>query len=53
MSKRRDRILDGMRAGVPGGGPETVHVDLTNACNAACVTCWDHSPMLDAPRRGC
>ncbi len=50
MSDRIDRILDGMRAGVPGGGPATVHVDITNACNAACVTCWDHSPLLDSAR---
>ncbi len=27
-------------------GPETVHLDVTNACNTDCVTCWDHSPHL-------
>lgn len=31
-------------------GPETVHVDLTNACNTDCVTCWDHSPHLQVAR---
>ena len=44
MSKRE--ILDGIRDGVPRTGPRTVHVDVTNACNAACITCWDHSPLL-------
>lgn len=39
-----------MLAGRPTSGPETVHIDLTNACNAACVTCWDHSPLLTTPR---
>jgi MoaA/NifB/PqqE/SkfB family radical SAM enzyme len=33
-------------AGTPPAGPRTVHVDVTNACNAACITCWDHSPLL-------
>jgi MoaA/NifB/PqqE/SkfB family radical SAM enzyme len=42
--------LQGVRAGVPQAGPETVHIDITNACNTDCVTCWDHSPWLDQPR---
>ena len=46
----RAAALRGMRAGRPEVGPETVHIDLTNACNAACVTCWDHSPLLTVPR---
>jgi pyruvate-formate lyase-activating enzyme len=50
MSARTDRILDGIARGVPTGGPTTVHVDVTNACNAACVTCWDHSPLLTTAR---
>jgi MoaA/NifB/PqqE/SkfB family radical SAM enzyme len=45
-----DRVVEGLRAGVPSTGPLTVHVDITNACNAACITCWDHSPLLEAPR---
>lgn len=44
MSKRE--ILAGIAAGAPVTGPRTVHVDVTNACNAACITCWDHSPLL-------
>lgn len=28
-------------------GPQTVHLDITNACNTNCVTCWDHSPHLE------
>lgn len=43
-------ILAGMRAGRPGAGPLHVHIDVTNTCNAACVTCWDHSPLLNEPR---
>jgi MoaA/NifB/PqqE/SkfB family radical SAM enzyme len=31
-------------------GPQTVHLDITNGCNTNCVTCWDHSPHLHAPR---
>jgi len=31
-------------------GPVTLHLDITNACNTDCVTCWDHSPLLTAPR---
>ncbi|HEY0253709.1 MAG TPA: radical SAM protein, partial [Kofleriaceae bacterium] len=40
------KTLDAIRDGVAGSGPRTVHVDVTNACNAACITCWDHSPLL-------
>jgi MoaA/NifB/PqqE/SkfB family radical SAM enzyme len=43
-------VLAGMRTGVPATGPLHVHIDVTNACNAACVTCWDHSPLLTQPR---
>jgi MoaA/NifB/PqqE/SkfB family radical SAM enzyme len=31
-------------------GPQTLHIDVTNACNTNCVTCWDHSPHLAAAR---
>lgn len=43
-------VLAGMREGAPRTGPLHVHVDITNGCNAACVTCWDHSPLLTTPR---
>lgn len=46
----KDQVLAGIVVGRPLLGPQTVHVDLTNACNAACITCWDHSPALDTPR---
>lgn len=49
-SERKRQVLAGMAAGRPATGPLTVHVDVTNACNAACVTCWDHSPHLGTPR---
>lgn len=45
-----DAVLAGMRAGRPATGPLHVHVDVTNTCNAACVTCWDHSPLLSKGR---
>ena len=48
MSKRE--ILEGIARGAPLVGPATVHIDVTNACNAACITCWDHSPLLREPR---
>ncbi|KAA0254164.1 MAG: radical SAM protein [Acidobacteria bacterium] len=48
--KRRELTLAGVHLGEPLAGPGTVHVDLVNACNAACVTCWDHSPLLSSPR---
>lgn len=46
----RNHILAGMRATRPVSGPIQVHIDITNGCNAACVTCWDHSPLLTTPR---
>lgn len=36
--------------GQPMLGPETIHVDVTNGCNTNCVTCWDHSPLLQVGR---
>jgi len=46
----RQAVLDGIAEGRPRQGPLKVHIDLTNGCNAACITCWDHSPLLDKPR---
>ena len=43
-------VLAAIASGQPTSGPRTVHVDVTNACNAACITCWDHSPLLHEPR---
>ncbi len=42
--------LQSLEDGVVRLGPQTVHVDLTNACNTDCVTCWDHSPHLTQAR---
>ena len=39
-------VIDAIATGTIPAGPRTVHVDVTNACNAACITCWDHSPLL-------
>lgn len=44
------KALASIDAGTPLSGPETVHVDVTNACNTDCITCWDHSPLLTVPR---
>ena len=46
----KQEILDGIVQGRPQHGPTNVHIDVTNACNAACITCWDHSPLLSEPR---
>ena len=46
----RDLRLQSLADGVVRLGPRTIHLDLTNACNARCVTCWDHSPLLRDPR---
>lgn len=43
-------LLAGIDAGHPLCGPETIHIDVTNACNADCLPCWDHSPLLHKPR---
>lgn len=36
--------------GRPRRGPESVHVDLANACNLACLTCWNHAQGLTVPK---
>ena len=41
--------LDSLADGVVRTGPRTVHIDVSNGCNTDCVTCWDHSPLLDVP----
>lgn len=46
----KEAVLRGIAAGRPEIGPRTVHIDVTNTCNAKCVTCWDHSPLLKIPR---
>lgn len=45
-----DPLLQGIADGRPRTGPRDVHVDVTNSCNLACVSCWDHSPLLREPR---
>lgn len=42
--------LRGIAEGRVLAGPQTVHVDLANGCNTNCVTCWDHSPLLNEGR---
>jgi MoaA/NifB/PqqE/SkfB family radical SAM enzyme len=49
MSFARLRLA-GMAEGKPRCGPGTVHIDLVNGCNTNCITCWDHSLLLDRPR---
>jgi len=53
MSAQPPAIDDRLRSladGVVRLGPRTVHIDITNGCNTDCITCWDHSPLLDAAR---
>lgn len=47
---RVDPRLLGMQRGQPVSGPQTLHIDVTNGCNTNCVTCWDHSPLLQLGR---
>lgn len=49
MSPASPRLED-YRAGEVRRGPETVHIDLSNACNLNCIGCWNHSPYLTRPR---
>jgi MoaA/NifB/PqqE/SkfB family radical SAM enzyme len=42
--------LRGMREGRPRLGPETLHLDVTNACNLDCITCWNYAPDLATPK---
>ncbi|MBI5495740.1 MAG: radical SAM protein [Deltaproteobacteria bacterium] len=44
------RRLRAVTDGVLTLGPQTVHLDITNACNTDCITCWDHSPLLRKAR---
>ncbi|MCO4771899.1 MAG: radical SAM protein [Deltaproteobacteria bacterium] len=46
----RADVLRGLAEGAPQVGPIQVHIDVTNRCNAACITCWDHSPLLKIAR---
>ena len=42
--------LRGIASGRVLTGPQTVHIDLANGCNTNCITCWDHSPLLNTAR---
>ena len=46
---QRERLL-GFVDQKPRLGPETVHIDLVNACNLDCVTCWNYAPGLASPK---
>lgn len=46
---QRER-LQGYLEGHPRRGPETVHIDVTNACNLDCITCWNYAPELRTPK---
>ena len=49
-SARIDPRLLGMERGQPVLGPQSLHIDVTNGCNTNCITCWDHSPLLQLGR---
>lgn len=44
----REALLDYLQNGTLPKGPITVHIDITNACNLKCITCWNHSPYITA-----
>lgn len=50
MKRNKQAILEGIAKGRPLQGPSSIHIDVTNACNANCITCWDHSPLLSTPQ---
>ena len=50
MSELHALRFKGWLEGVPLTGPETVHIDVTNACNLDCVTCWNYGPALSTPK---
>jgi len=50
FSEARSLRLRGIAEGRVLTGPQTVHIDLANGCNTNCVTCWDHSPLLNEAR---
>jgi len=50
LKEAQKAVLQGISQGQPLRGPTSVHVDITNACNAACITCWDLSPLLNEGR---
>lgn len=50
--RQQDPRLAAYLEGKVPPGPEQVHIDVTNACNLDCVTCWNYSPHLDTPKPG-
>lgn len=50
LSPTQQQRLRGYLDRRPGIGPETVHIDITNACNLDCVTCWNYAPGLAQPK---
>lgn len=50
MRERLEERLRGWLEHRPRLGPETVHVDVANACNLRCVTCWNHAEGLERPK---
>ena len=48
--KRPSLQLLGLAEGTVLTGPHSIHLDITNGCNTNCITCWDHSPLLDIRR---
>lgn len=44
---RESARLQRVRSGLLGGGPETLQLNLANACNLDCLFCWNHSPLVE------
>ncbi|MBN1699331.1 MAG: radical SAM protein [Spirochaetales bacterium] len=43
-------LFDYIDNGIIPEGPLTVHIDIIEACNLDCITCWKHSPLLPGNR---
>jgi wyosine [tRNA(Phe)-imidazoG37] synthetase (radical SAM superfamily) len=46
VAARAELRLRSIREGRLLAGPETLQLNLQNACNGGCIFCWNHSPLL-------
>ena len=46
-SADEDPRLEQVRSGRLYLGPETLQLNLGNACNLDCIFCWNHSPLVE------
>ncbi|MCP4154355.1 MAG: radical SAM protein [bacterium] len=46
----KEALISYLDNGTVPEGPVTVHIDVSNACNLNCITCWNHSPHLSGKK---